>query len=529
MKKFCDSLTVYSRRPTRAVRVGETAIGGDNPVRLQSMTNTDTNDTAASVAQIRRIAEAGGELVRLTAQGVREAANLENIHRELRAAGCTVPLVADIHFRPEAALEAARHVEKVRINPGNFRDSGGRFDELLRICRERGVALRVGVNHGSLAPEIVERYGDTPEGMVASAMEYLNLCRERDFHAVVISLKSSNVRVMVQAYRLLAATLRAERMDYPLHLGVTEAGNELEGRVKSAVGIGALLADGLGDTIRVSLTEAPEREIPVARQLADYFADRAGHPEIPTVDETLYHPYEYRRRVSQTVQGVGGTNTPLLWEEFSEGAQKQVYVADIHTVKNIPGEALVVLTTDNPHGVAEQRAFFLEMERLGKNNPVIIKRSYKESSLEALQIKAAADLGPLFLDGYGDGLWIENEGPVSREDISALGLAILQAARVRFSRPEYIACPGCGRTLYDLEGTLAQVKARTAHLSGVRIAVMGCIVNGPGEMADADYGYVGAGPGRVTLYRGREAVRRNLPREEALDALLALIEQDNKR
>lgn len=529
MKKYCDSLTVYHRRSTHAVYAGDLGIGGDHPVRLQSMTNTDTNDTEASTEQILRIAEAGGELVRLTAQGRREAANLAEIRRCLDERGCRVPLAADIHFQPVAALEAALHVEKVRINPGNFNDRGGQFDELIARCRRRRVALRIGVNHGSLAPAIMERYGDTPEGMVASALEYLDMCRERDFDQVVVSLKSSNVRVMVHAYRLLAAALRERGMSYPLHLGVTEAGDDMEGRVKSAVGIGALLADGLGDTIRVSLTEAPEREIPVARMLADYLSDRAGHPAIPAVDETLYHPYEYHPRRSQAIGPIGGGQTPRLWSELPEEVRSSVYVTDLAGVDRIPDHQIVVLTTDHPHGIAEQRAFFLRMEALGKDNPVIIKRTYREQSLESLQVKAAADLGMLFLDGYGDGLWIENEissDEITPEKIDALGLCILQAARVRISRAEYIACPGCGRTLYDLQRTLARIKARTSHLTGIKLGVMGCIVNGPGEMADADYGYVGAGPGRITLYRGREVVRRNIPQEEALDELIELLRED---
>ena len=529
MKKYCDSLTVFHRRPTHVVWAGSLGIGGGNPVRLQSMTNTDTNDTEACVDQILRIVEAGGELVRLTAQGRREAANLSEIRRRLNERGCRVPLAADIHFQPAAALEAVLHVEKVRINPGNFNDRGGQLDELISRCRRRKVALRIGVNHGSLSPAVMERYGDTPEGMVASALEYLELCRERNFDQVVVSLKSSNVRVMVYAYRLLTAVLREQGMNCPLHLGVTEAGDDLEGRVKSAVGIGALLADGLGDTIRVSLTEAPECEIPVARLLADYLADRAGHPAIPDVAEHLYHPYDYHRRISRAVGPLGGGQLPRLWQELPEKVRENVFVTDIHGIDRIPEGKIVVLTTDHPHGIAEQRAFFLKMQELGKDNPVVIKRTYHESSLEALQVKAAADTGMLFLDGYGDGLWIENDtsdSDISQRDIEALGLCILQATRVRISRAEYIACPGCGRTLYDLQQTLARIKARTAHLTGIKIGVMGCIVNGPGEMADADYGYVGAGPGRITLYKGREVVRRNIPQDEALDELIELLREE---
>ena len=404
MRKYCDSLTAYARAATRPVAVGSVVIGGGNPVRIQSMTNTDTNDTEASAAQVRRIAGAGGEIVRLTAQGRREAANLAAIRARLREEGCSVPLVADIHFVPEAALVAAENVEKVRINPGNFNDRGGQFDRLVALCREHGTALRIGVNHGSLSAAVMERYGDTPEGMVASAVEYLGLCRERGFDPVVVSLKSSNVRVMVQAYRLLAAEMRERSWDYPLHLGVTEAGDDMEGRIKSAVGIGALLADGLGDTIRVSLTEAPEREIPVARQLADYFAAREGHAPIPAVDESFYSPYEYRRRRSEPVEGVGGDRPPVIWSELPEALRGKVFYADIHSVGEVPDGRIVVLTTANGNGVAEQRAFFLRMEQAGKRNPVIVKRSYRERSLEALQVKAAADTGMLFLDGYGDGL-----------------------------------------------------------------------------------------------------------------------------
>ena len=524
MDKFCDSLTRFSRRPTDEVRIGTVGVGGDNPIRLQSMTNTDTNDTEASVAQVERIAAAGGEIVRLTAQGRREAANLGRIRALLDNRGCRVPLVADIHFLPAAALVAAEQVEKVRINPGNWNERGGEFDELLSTCRRRGVALRIGVNHGSLSPSIMERYGDTVEGMVASAMEYLRRCREAAFGQVVVSIKSSNVRVMVQAYRMLVAAMRREGMRYPLHLGVTEAGDDREGRVKSAVGIGALLCDGIGDTIRVSLTEAPEREIPVARTLAGYFAGRENHAPIPDVDESLYSPYEYRRRVSAETDGIGGGRPPVIASEIPGMVRSRLFEARVADIDSIPDGQVVLLSTDNLNGVAEQRAFFLKMIEKGKTNPVVIRRTYDERDAEALQVKAAADLGPLLLDGFGDGIWIENRnGAVAQDEIDATSLAILQAARVRVSKAEYIACPSCGRTLYDIERTLSAIKARTSHLRGIRIGVMGCIVNGPGEMADADYGYVGSGPGRITLYKGREIMERNIPQERALDALVELI------
>ncbi|MDD3108602.1 MAG: (E)-4-hydroxy-3-methylbut-2-enyl-diphosphate synthase [Alistipes sp.] len=526
MKKFCESLGHYTRRKSRAVRVGQRWIGGEHPILVQSMTNTDTNDKAASVAQIERIVASGGEIVRLTAQGRREARNLGEIRAELDRRGCTVPLVADIHFLPSAALEAARWVEKVRINPGNFHEKGGEFEELIARCTERQVALRIGVNHGSLSPAIMEQYGDTIEGMVASAMEFMRRCRALHFNQVVLSVKSSNVRVMVQVYRLLAATMADEGFDFPIHLGVTEAGDDREGRIKSAVGIGALLSDGIGDTIRVSLTEAPEREIPVARKLVSCFAGRDQGAPIE-VEEQCYSPYAYRRRRTRVVEGVGGDRPPVLWSELSEEVQRRCVEVNLHTLDQAPEDAILILSTDHPNGYAEQRAAMLKMVARGMTQPVILRRSYRETDPEMLLLRAASDLGPLFLDGFGEGIWIDDQqGICTPAEIDALALDILQSARVRISRTEYIACPSCGRTLYDIEQTLATLKARTAHLVGLKIGVMGCIVNGPGEMADADYGYVGSGPGRITLYRGREVVRRNIPQHEALDALLQLIESD---
>lgn len=523
MAKFCNSLTRYSRRDTSPVRVRDILIGGNAPVRVQSMTNTDTNDTAASVAQTMRIAAAGGELVRLTAQGVREAANLAEIRAELRRQGCEVPLVADIHFLPAAAMVAAENVEKVRINPGNFNERDGEFAELLGICRRNSAALRIGVNHGSLSPAVVERYGDTPEGMVASAMEFLRRCRDEDFHDVVVSMKSSNVRVMVHAYRMLVGAMSAEGMRYPLHLGVTEAGNDMEGRIKSAVGIGALLADGIGDTIRVSLTEAPENEIPVARMLAGFFEGREKHPEIPSAPGEFYSPVSYRRRESNEIAGAGGGKPVLIGSELSVLPEDMLWNTDASaSIDTIPAGKVVILSTDNMNAPAAMRSFFLRMEEAGRREPVIIKRRYPAMNAEELGLRAAADTGMLFLDGFGDGLWIECDGK-SIEDADAISLAVLQAARVRISAPEYIACPGCGRTLYNLEKTLRDIKERTGDMVGVKIGVMGCIVNGPGEMADADYGYVGSGPGKITLYRGREVVKRNIPEADAIDELINLI------
>ena len=482
-------LTQYRRRATTEVRIGGVVIGGGRPVVVQSMTNTDTNDTEASAAQVVRIARAGGRIVRLTAQGPREAENLRHIARRVRELGCDAALVADIHFLPEAAAVAAQYADKVRINPGNYRNARGQFAALVELCRARGAAIRIGVNHGSLSKRVFDRWGDTPQGMVVSAMEYLRECRRLGFDQVVVSMKSSNTRVMVAAYRLLAETMEAEGMHYPIHLGVTEAGNGLEGRVKSAVGIGALLADGIGDTIRVSLTEAPENEIPVAQLLADHFRSREGRFEVRRPER--YSPTEYRRR--STVQ------TPLVHREFPAGFREL--------------EAL----SANP--TAELRAAILDLD---DREPVAVCRRYEDASAETVAVKAAADLGLLFLDGLADGIRIVAPR-LAEAEIERIELAILQAARARMSRTEYIACPGCGRTLYDLERTLERIEARTSHLRNLRIGVMGCIVNGPGEMADADYGYVGAASGRITLYKGREIVERNIPQEEALDRLVALI------
>ena len=487
------NLSEFSRRPSCEVRIGAVTIGGTHPVAVQSMTNTDTNDTEACVGQIERIAAAGGRIVRLTAQGRREAENLQHIARRVREKGIDAALVADIHFLPEAAAIAAQYVDKVRITPGNYRTDRGELEALIAQCRERGVALRIGVNHGSLAKRVFDEWGDTPQGMVVSAMEFLRVCRREAFDQVVVSMKSSNTRVMVAAYRLLVEAMEAEGMRYPIHLGVTEAGNGLEGRIKSAVGIGALLADGIGDTIRVSLTEAPENEIPVARLLVDHVAARPGRFEVRHPER--YSPTEFRRRSRVAV--------PVVHDEPMAGFR------------------IIEALSANP--TAELRAAILDLEQ--PDEPVVVRRRYDEPSLETLAVKAAADLGPLVLDGLADGLWIEAPGHSSAA-IRDVELMILQAARARFSHTEYIACPSCGRTLYDLEKTLSDIKARTSHLKNLRIGVMGCIVNGPGEMADADYGYVGAGPGRITLYKGRTVVARNIPQEEALDRLIALIREN---
>ena len=500
----------YHPRASHRVNVGDKPLGGDSPLRLQSMTTCATTNTEGCVAQAEAIIRAGGDYIRLTTQGTIEAENLRNIRNELRRRGYDHPLVADVHFNPNVADTAAAIVEKVRINPGNYVDPARtfkqvdytdeeyaeelrrleeRFKRLLAICREHGTALRIGVNHGSLSDRIMCRYGNTPEGIVESCMEFLRVCVKENFSNVVVSIKASNTAVMVRSVRLLCHTMRHEGMDFPLHLGVTEAGEGEDGRIKSAVGIGALLADGIGDTIRVSLTEAPENEIPVARLLVDHFSHRTGefsvkHPE-------RYSPTEYRRRSHVAV--------PVVHDEPTEGFR------------------ILEALSENP--TAELRAAILNMD---SNEPVVVKCRYNEPSLETLAVKAAADLGPLLLDGLADGIRIDAPA-FDDAQLREIELMILQAARVRFSHTEYIACPSCGRTLYDIEKTLAEIKSRTSHLKNLRIGVMGCIVNGPGEMADADYGYVGAAPGRITLYKGCEIVERNIPQEEALDRLIDLI------
>ena len=487
------NLTKFSRRKSIEVTIGSTKIGGSNPIAVQSMTNTATADVAASVAQIERIADVGAPIVRLTAQGRKEGEAFAQIMPALRSDGYNTAIVADIHFVPEIASIAADYVDKVRINPGNYRTEGGELEALIEKCRTRGVALRIGVNHGSLARDMVDKYGDTPQGMVASAMLFLRRCRAAEFDQVVVSMKSSNTRVMVHAYRLLVEAMDREGMHYPIHLGVTEAGNGIEGRIKSAVGIGALMADGIGDTIRVSLTEAPENEIPVAKQLVEYFASRNG--EFSVAYPERYSPTEYRRR--------SNVQTPIIHSEVTD---------DFMVIDSL---------SDNP--TAEWRAAILSLEC--EKQPVIIRRKYNDTSLESVAIKAAADMGQLMLDGLADGVWVDAPN-LTEEQITDIELNILQASRVRISHTEYIACPSCGRTLYDIEGTLAQIKAKTSHLKGLKIGVMGCIVNGPGEMADADYGYVGAAAGKITLYKGREVVCRNIPQEQALDRLIEIIKEN---
>ena len=483
----------YRRRTAHEVRIAGVKIGGENPIAVQSMTNTPTSDVECSVEQTKSIADAGAEIVRLTAQGRREGEALRPIVERLREDGYQTAIVADIHFTPEIAMIAAEAVDKVRINPGNFRTSGGELERLIEICRRRGVALRIGVNHGSLARRIFDEYGDTPEGMVASAMEFLRMCRVADFHDVVVSMKSSNTRVMVQAYRLLVEAMEREGMTYPLHLGVTEAGDGIEGRIKSAVGIGALLADGIGDTLRVSLTEEPANEVPVGKILVDHFKGRTAEFEV--VSFKGYSPTEFRPRT---------TAKPITHSEIT---------ADYD---------IIDATSNNP--THEWRAAILNR---ADRRPVVLRRRYDESDPELVALYAAADMGSLLLDGLAEGVWIDAPA-LDEATTHNFELILLQASRLRFSRTEYIACPSCGRTLYDIQTTLAEIKARTSHLKDLKIGVMGCIVNGPGEMADADYGYVGSSPEHITLYRGQQIVERNIHQSEALDHLIEIIKRDGR-
>ena len=547
------------------------------------MANVSTMDTDASVVQAISMARAGAEYIRFTAQGIREARNLGLIRRRLNELGCHTPLVADIHFNPKAAEVAAEFVEKVRINPGNYVDGARtfradytdedfaegvrkireRFVPFLRLCRAHGTAIRIGVNHGSLSDRIMSRFGDTPEGMTESCMEFLRLCREEQFDDVVISIKASNPVVMVRTVRLLVRTMDREGMHYPLHLGVTEAGNDEDGRIKSAVGIGALLTDGIGDTIRVSLSEPPEAEIPVARELIDHINRTRAEEYAPMPADFEGTETDYFRR-TRMVGDIGGGRQPVVLAEYTNGEEpdetlrpdylrhlpdgtftstkdKRRTVPAPHFVELTPDEltdsrlealntdesSVVILRSVHTDSVNETRAAILHLRAAACQAPVILRRDYHEADLDRLRIAASADLGVLLIDGIADGLLL-TQGGHSTPDTDRLAFGILQATRRRMSRTEYISCPGCGRTLYDLHQTISRIKAATGHLKGVKIGIMGCIVNGPGEMADADYGYVGAGPGRVSLYRGKECVLRSIPESEAVDRLLELIASDRK-
>jgi len=615
----------YSPRPSHEVKIGNRPLGGTQPLRIQSMTTAPTTDTAACVKQCVAIFDAGADYVRLTTQGSREAENLRNIKAELLKLGYDRPLVADVHFNPAVADLAATIVEKVRINPGNYVDPARqfkhleytdteyaaelvrleeRFKKLLAICKQHHTALRIGVNHGSLSDRIMCRYGDTPEGIVESCMEFLRVCVKENFTDVVISIKASNTQVMVRSVRLLCQVMKQENMHFPLHLGVTEAGEGEDGRIKSAVGIGALLADGIGDTLRVSLSEAPEKEVPVAYKLASYVTERAGHPSIPGLPAVAFNYVRPERRPTYTIDNIGGTNPPVVIAARMNGekvfnnnpqlrpdylytgcelprrderAEGVGYIVDATDWKGEEGtfpafskkhlmfapackarlkflfltfldldeEVKALLRTDNhfvviaqsnhPNRLGEQRALVHELWRENLHTPVVFFQHYTLDAAhkEDFQLRAAADMGALMFDGLTDGIFLLSQTPKGMQPIpyaeqDATTFAILQAARLRTTKTEYISCPGCGRTLYDLQGTIAKIKAATAHLTGLKIGIMGCIVNGPGEMADADYGYVGAARGKVSLYKGKTCVEKNIPTEEAVDKLLALIEKNQQ-
>jgi (E)-4-hydroxy-3-methylbut-2-enyl-diphosphate synthase len=635
LKQYCNSLFQYSRRKTREVKIGDLGVGGNNPIRIQSMTTVDTMDTRGSVEQTIRMVDAGCEYVRITAPSLKEAQNLAEIKKELRARGYTVPLIADIHFTPNAAELAARIVEKVRVNPGNYADRKrfeeidytdssyeaelerirNKFTPLVKICKEYGTAMRIGTNHGSLSDRIMSRYGDTPLGMVESALEFLRICEDLHYYNIVLSMKASNPQVMIQAYRLLVQKLEEEEFQpYPLHLGVTEAGDGEDGRIKSSVGIGTLLEDGLGDTVRVSLTEEPEAEVPVCIELVNRYKDRLPHDPIPEIKDWPIDPFTYTRRNTREVLNFGGHQVPRVVADFSKKekitpaslfalgylysvpldkwnitdmACDYIFLGDRNFDFEIPGTlglifnyrtwlnhrewinaypfikadeylkvaslsgrlnfvnaslkdlsatlikklksdatAVLVIDTYNKHGYAEQRRLLAELMEEDCRIPVVIRRAYRDLSVDRLQLYAATDIGGLLIDGLGDGVFIAAENCGPDKTVNETAFNILQATRTRISKTEYISCPSCGRTLFDLQETTGKIRARTNHLKGIKIGIMGCIVNGPGEMADADYGYVGSGPGRITLYRGKQVVKANVPSANAVDELIGLIQED---
>ena len=636
--RFCNSLIHYSRFKTREVNIGNVALGGNNFIRLQSMTTTDTMNTKATVEQSIRMINFGCEIVRITAPSKNEAENLKNIKNELINSGYTTPLVADIHFTPNAAEIAATIVEKVRVNPGNYADKK-KFEEidysqaaydselkrirekflpLVKLCKENGTAMRIGTNHGSLSDRIMSFYGDSPLGMVESAMEFLRICCDENYHEIVLSMKASNTRVMVQAYRLLNAKMIKEKMNYPLHLGVTEAGDGEDGRIKSAVGIGTLLEDGLGDTIRVSLTEDPEFEIPVAYNLAKRYANKNSNEIKTFLNENeinnLYHPFDYLKRETVEVLNFGGHQVPRVIADLSKNekithatlfavgyhysipldkwnitdqACDYVFAGDNTIDFNIPGtlgivynsqtwqtlnitdrayplfcgeeffknqkthphlnfitvnhsvlneafiekiksikNIIMVFDSSHSHVTGDLRIMFLELKKLNCTTPVIIKRNYNELTDEEFQLYSATDCGALLIDGFGDGIWLKTNNCSNTQLTNRTAFGILQATRTRISKTEYISCPSCGRTLFDLQETTQKIRSVTDHLKGIKIGIMGCIVNGPGEMADADYGYVGVGIGKISLYKGKEVVKKNVPTENAVNELIDLIKEN---
>ena len=544
------------RRETKSITVGSIRIGSEYPIRVQTMANTDTNDIEASVSQAKRCIEAGAELLRYTTQGTKEAENLGIIHNKLQSEGYTTPLVADIHFNPHVAETAAKLVEKIRINPGNFVSSKeGEYSEkewaeeinkireklfpLLDICKQHNTCVRIGVNHGSLSKRIVSKYGNTPLGLAKSCMEFIDLCEEAEFYNLILSIKASNTRVMVYAVRMLVEMMEKSGKNYPLHLGVTEAGSDTEGRIKSASGIGTLLSEGIGDTIRVSLSEAPEAEIPVAKNIVEYINTYNYSTTIQP--KQLSRITSYNKRKSNEIHNIGGENVPIVVTNKANNTE----IHEDYTIDNIPNkellevekidtstlellkthpEQIIFLTTKEHNFIGTIR---LGIEILSKNNiynPIIVTKRYNENNLSLLQIKSAIDFGGLLIDGLIDGIYINNENrAISEEEVCETSFQILQSTRARFSTTEYISCPSCGRTKFDLPERVKEVKKATKHLKGLKIAVMGCIVNGPGEMADADYGYIGAGFGKVSLYKGKECIVKNIPEGEAIKKLLEII------
>ncbi len=525
---FCLLIIMNNRRQTKEICVGNLRIGGNNPIRIQTMANTDTNNIEASVAQAKRCLEAGTELLRYTTQGTKEAENLGKIKEVLRAEGIDLPLVADIHFNANVAEVAANLVEKVRINPGNFvtgkhgdytneewddelRRIREKLHTLLSICKDKGTAIRIGVNHGSLSPRIMSRYGNTPLGLATSCMEFIELCEQEGFTNLILSVKASNTRVMIYAVRMLVQMMDAKGKNYPLHLGVTEAGSDDEGRIKSAVGIGTLLTNGIGDTIRVSLSEAPEAEIPVARKLVDYIQCTMHNAQCTINADYTHLKTEYSRHKSTAIDKIGGDNpVVVVADKPLDTLLKPDYTAD--EIMALSGDIEIVKNLSN----------FEELIKTDK--PIIVKKQFEIDDLETLQIHAAAFFGPMLIDGLIDGIWLSNKSDnITDQQINDIAFEILQSSRCRISKTEYTSCPSCGRTKFDLPKVVRQVKEATQGFVGLKIAVMGCIVNGPGEMTDADFGYIGAGMGKVSLYKGQECVMKNIPEEEAIDKLLELI------
>ena len=633
MYKYCPNLHKYKRYQSRTVLIGDIPIGSKHPIRVQSMTTTNTLDIDGTVQQSIKIIEAGSDYVRITAPSINEAKALSKIRKSLHKKGYTAPLIADIHFTPNAAIEAAKIVEKVRINPGNYADKKkflsfeytdkeyneeldriyDRFSPLVQVCKQEGTAMRIGTNHGSLSDRIMNRYGDTPLGMVESAMEFIRICENHNFYDIVLSMKSSNPIVMVQAYRLLVNKMIQEDMKYPLHLGVTEAGEGMEGRIKSSLGIGTLLEDGLGDTIRVSLTEEPEYEIPIAKKIVDRYKKRSTHKKIHDPCKQMINPFEYKKRKTYAVNNIGKNNVPVVlsdisfldnidlnvlsdlgysyslkndkwlikdlavdyihvgdktvdiktpnqlgiicyyskWKSLDKvdnvfpeltiaeymssniKGLKFIYLSDRENINdefinliNKDDNAVILLDTWNQHGLSDQRNLFFHLIKLKLNIPVIIGRYYENLLLEQLQIDSSIDIGGLFVDGLGDGIFISHKNCASIKDVNKLSFQILQATRTRITKTDYISCPSCGRTQFDLMETTALVRKKTSHLKGLKIAVMGCIVNGPGEMADADYGYVGTGFQKVSLYKKYNVMKKNIDSNKAVNALIQLI-KDN--